>query len=115
MHELPVIKKVLDVCLKHGEANKVEKIVAIHLKVSEFSDLLPEWMQRYFDYVSKDTIAEEAKLKITRMPLVMQCNTCDSRFEVSRDDKKPCCLECRGTNFRYVSGKGYCVENMEVA
>ncbi len=108
------MQTVLDLCLKHGEENQAEKIVSIHLKVSEFSDLQPEWMQRYFNHLSKGTMAEEAKLKIEKMPLVMQCNECGEEFRIFLSDKTPHCPDCLSKKYHYVSGKGYFLENLEV-
>ena len=115
MHELPVMKSVLDVCLKHAETNNVKKIVTIELKVGELSDLEPEWMQNYFSFVSKDTIAEGATLKIERTPLIMQCEACSESFHVNIKEMKEIeCPQCKGKKVKYVSGREYRVENMEV-
>ena len=115
MHELPVMKSVMDVCLKHAEKNNVKKIVTIELKVGELSDLEPEWMQNYFSFVSKDTIAEGATLKIERTPLIMQCEACSESFHVNIKEMKDIeCPKCKGKKAKYVSGREYRVENMEV-
>ena len=50
MHELQVTESILDIVLRHAEANQVNKILSIQLKVGELSDLEDEWIQRYFDY-----------------------------------------------------------------
>jgi len=83
MHELQVTESILSIVLKHAEANRVNKVVAIHLKIGELSDLENEWIQHYFDYLSKDTKAEGAKLKIERTPVVLRCNKCSNSFEVN--------------------------------
>ena len=83
MHELPVTRSILDIALVHAEANSVSRILSIHLEIGELSDLENEWIQRYFDYLSKGTIAEGAKLKIKRMPVVMQCAVCSKSFAVN--------------------------------
>lgn len=115
MHELPVIKSILDICLKHAKTNHVTKIISIELKVGELSDLEPEWMQNYFDYVSKDTIAEGANLKIERTPLVMRCEACSDSFSFDvKNIKEIECPRCKGKKLTYVSGREYRVENMEV-
>jgi len=115
MHELPVIKMILDICLKHARANAARKIVSIELKVGVLSDLEPEWMQKYFDYMSKDTIADGAKLKIERTPLVMRCEACSDSFQIDLKAMKEIeCPRCKGKKLTYVSGKDYRVENMEV-
>lgn len=115
MHELPVIKSILNICLKHAMSYGVQKIMAIHLEIGEMSDLEDDWMQQYFDYVSKGTLAEGAQLKIKRIPVVMRCNACGESFEV--DVKKMAGIQCpkcnAEKNYTLVSGKEYHIKNME--
>ncbi len=115
MHELPVIQRILDVVLRHAKANNVNKILSIKLEIGELSDLENEWMQRYFDYLSKGTTAENAKLLIQRTPVVLKCDSCERTFEV--DIKKIDtiqCPDCGKTKCSLVSGKGYYIKDMEV-
>ena len=115
MHELPVVKRIFDVCLAHAEKNNVSKIVSIELKVGEMSDLEPEWMQRYFDHVSKDSIAEGAKLVIEKAPVVLRCDSCSHEFEVNiKEMQEPVCTQCGGKKSAFVSGKQYHISNMAV-
>ena len=115
MHELPIIERILATVLKHAEGNKVNKIVAVHLQVGRLSDLEDEWMQRYFDYLTKDTLAEGAKLKIERTPVQMKCNNCSKVYEIDMDKMDvtvcPDCGEKKGT---LVSGREYFIKSMEV-
>ena len=115
MHELPVTESILNIVLKYANQNDVSKITAIHLEVGEMSDLEDEWMQRYFEYLSKETIASEAQLKIIRKPVVMQCEDCDASFEVDiKKDAEIVCPECSGKNNRLISGREYLVKSIEV-
>ncbi len=115
MHELPVMNSILAVVLKHAASNQVKKVVAIHLQVGELSDLEDAWMQQYFDYVSKGSLAEGAVLKIERIPVVMRCSACGHSFRINvKDGMKPLCPECGGDKHSLVSGREYLIKNMEV-
>ena len=115
MHELQVTERILDVVLKHAAGHDVSKIVVIHLRIGELSDLEDEWLQRYFDYLSKDTLAENARLAIEKAPIVMQCESCASSLEVRKDAlQKIVCADCGESRFRLVSGREYFVKNIEV-
>jgi hydrogenase nickel incorporation protein HypA/HybF len=115
MHELPVIESILNICLKHAQQNDVQKVLAIHLEIGELSDLENEWMQSYFDHLSKGSIAEGAVLKIKRTPVVMKCGGCETSFNVDvkslKDIKCPSCNAEK--NFQLVSGREYHILNME--
>jgi hydrogenase nickel incorporation protein HypA/HybF len=58
MHELPITESILKIVLKHAEMNSARKVITVHLQVGKLSDLEDDWIQRYFDYLSKGTIAE---------------------------------------------------------
>lgn len=115
MHELPVTESILGIVLKHAENNDVKKIVTIYLGVGELSDLEDEWMQKYFEYLSKGTLAEEAKLSIERIPITMQCSACSNTFTVKKNDiGKIQCPRCNAEKCTLKSGKEYYIKNMEV-
>ena len=115
MHELPVIEKVLKIVLAHAGKNNVRQVVAISLQVGSLSDLEDEWMQRYFDYMSKGTIAQGAKLKIERMPVILQCNSCDVSYNVEPAViGDAACPKCKSKDKKLTSGRGYFISNMEV-
>lgn len=115
MHELRITESILNIVLKHAEANQALKIVKIHLRIGEFSDIVDEWIQRYFDYLSKDTIAEGATLKIERSPVVFRCTTCEKDFQFDiKKVKDIICPTCGGKSVEFVSGREFYIKNIEV-
>ncbi len=115
MHELQVTQRILDIVLRHAKANDVNKVISIQLKIGELSDLEDEWVQKYFDYLSKDTIAKNAKLKIERTPVVMKCDECGYSFEVNIKEVKDIqCPECAHKKSTLMSGREYYIKDMEV-
>jgi len=114
MHELPVIGQIIKIVLQHAKQNHVQKIIAINLDVSQLSDLEDQWMQRYFDYASKGTIAEGAQLKIERKPVLFQCNACSGKFDVNiKTVDQIRCSICGSEDYRRVPGNDYYIKNME--
>jgi hydrogenase nickel incorporation protein HypA/HybF len=115
MHELPITESILKIVLRHAEGQSVRRVVTIRLQIGRLSDLEDEWIQRYFDYLSKGTIAEGAQLKIERTPVVMQCSACGTSYEAQTgrigDLVCPACGEGGGT---LLSGREYYIKEMEV-
>jgi len=115
MHELQVTKRILDIALEHAEGHEVHKIAVIHLRIGALSDLEDEWLQRYFDYLSRGTLAERARLAIERTPIVVRCTGCAESFEVEKSAlDAAACPGCGGSRCDLVSGREYTVANMEV-
>jgi hydrogenase nickel incorporation protein HypA/HybF len=115
MHELPIINSIHTIVVKHALANQVRKVVVVHLAVGALSDLEEDFMQQYFDHVSKGSVAEGAKLVIERIPAVMRCSDCGASYEINlRDDRKLNCPKCGGEKCTLISGREYHIKNMEV-
>ena len=115
MHELPIVQQILSTVLKHAAGQNVAKIAIIHLEVGELSDLENEWIQRYFDYLSKETPAEGARLEIQRIPIRLQCGKCSKIYVVEKNNiDKAVCPDCGEKGGSLVSGREYYIKSMEV-
>jgi hydrogenase nickel incorporation protein HypA/HybF len=115
MHELPITEEILKIVLKHAQINNVRQVMAIHLQIGKLSDLEDEWIQRYFDYLSKGTLAEGAKLKIERMPIMVQCRACSTAYEAEAPKIGDlACPQCGQKDCSLLSGREYYIKDMEV-
>ncbi len=115
MHELSVTKNILEIVLKNAAPNNVSRIVTINLKIGELSDLEGEWIQHYFDYLSKGTVAEGAVIRVERIPVKVACNECSAVFTIDiRKVEEIRCMNCGSDNCSLKSGMEYYIENMEV-
>ncbi len=114
MHELSVTQGILEIALDYGNRNQATKIIEIHLQIGEITDFDDEWIQRYFDFVSKGTIAEGAKLRITRIPAQLQCQACSRIFPLDRSTWNSQCPSCQSKNTQLISGREFRVEALEV-
>lgn len=115
MHELYVTKSIHQIVLKHAINNNVNRVLSVNLEIGALSDLQSEWVQRYFDRLSRGTIVEGAKLNINRVPAVFHCNSCHQYFEISSllgEDLS--CQQCHSREISLISGREYHVKSMEV-
>jgi len=114
MHELPVTKSILGIVLRHAESQSVSRVLTIDLSIGALSDLEAEWLQKYFDHLSRGTPAEGAKLRVHRSPLTFLCEPCSREFSATREELETAsCPECGTREASIVSGAGYTVESME--
>ncbi len=114
MHELPIIQDVLNIVLEHAQKHGVQKVVSVSLRVGELRDVVEEWMQRFFDYLTKDTVAEGAKLKVERLPVVFRCS-CGEEFSVNlRETREIRCPRCEGKEVALISGREFEIQGIEV-
>ncbi|MBT3271785.1 MAG: hydrogenase maturation nickel metallochaperone HypA [Spirochaetales bacterium] len=114
MHELSITESILSTVLKSAEKNEVSKIVKIHLEIGELNDMKPEWMQHYFDYLSKDTLAEGAVIEIHRKPSQFTCHSCGATFPLDLSSvKKVSCPDCGESDCSLTGGSEFYIRDME--
>ena len=118
MHELPITKNILSIALKYAEKNKAKKINAIYLRIGVLRDVQEEWLRRYFAYISKDTIAEEAKLCVMPEPLILVCNNCGEQFGIDlhefTDADEIACPACKQSDYYMESGMEFIIQSIEI-
>jgi len=115
MHELPITESILNIVITYAEKNNVRQVMAINLQVGKLSDLEDEWIQRYFDHLSKGTVAQGAKLKIERTPIKVQCNSCATSYKVEITNiGDTVCPVCGKNEGKLISGREYYIKDMEV-
>lgn len=114
MHELSVMSNILDIVIEFAEKYNAKRVAKINLSVGELSDLIPEWMQTYFDFVSKDTIAEKAELNIERIPTVIKCKECGTETTIKRENLQFSCTHCDSADVELLSGREFTVQSIEI-
>jgi hydrogenase nickel incorporation protein HypA/HybF len=112
LHELSVTQSVLDIALAHAQRAGASRIVRVHLAVGALSGIVDESVQFYFDFVSRDTLAEGAKLVFRKVPAQFRCQSCGAEYEPDGSDWTcPLCGELRP---KAVGGRELLVESIEV-
>ncbi len=115
MHELAVTESILQVVLKHAEENNARQVVSIELQVGEMRDFVEEWMQRYFDYLSRGTVAEGGKISVKRIPVTFKCRECGEEFPADiRGREEISCPRCRSASLEVISGREFYIESIGV-
>lgn len=115
MHELAVVQSMLDIVLEHARQGGAQKVQGIGLKIGELRDFVDEFIQSYFDFLSRDTIAAGAILKIERLPVIFQCEACGNKFPVRLQEiERVACSRCGGEKVNLISGREFYVDHLEV-
>ncbi len=115
MHEHSVTKDIFEIILKHAIKNKAKKVISVNLEISVISDFQNEWVQKYFDSLSKDTVVQNAKLVITRVPAEFWCENCKSTYKINKPlTGELSCEKCEAKKVTLISGKDYKIRNMKI-
>lgn len=112
MHELSITEGILNTALKEAQKNNADRIVSIHLCVGAMSGIVCECVQEYFDLLSEDTIAQNAKLSFTIIPTRLRCRDCGEEFNIRAF--RMICPKCQSLRTDILAGKELYIENMEI-
>jgi hydrogenase nickel incorporation protein HypA/HybF len=118
MHELPIINQVLETVLEYGEKDHATRVEKIVLDVGGLHDLIPEWMEKYFHFAARGTIAENARLLINKTPIICRFDSCGCNFVYHLHDDSLSvhgCPECGSNVFSPISGREFIIREIEVS
>ena len=94
MHEAALAENILEIALKVAAENRAAKISEIGLKIGDMAGVELDALNFSFDVLKKNTPADNAALKISRVPIRAQCNKCGKIFTVEQYNFF--CPECDG-------------------
>jgi hydrogenase nickel incorporation protein HypA/HybF len=109
MHELAVTESILEITLRHAQVRKVSDI---YLVIGQLSSIIDDSVQFYWDFVSKDTPAEGARLHFQRIPADLCCLDCATRFTLAQGDLA--CPTCGSVKIKITAGEEFFLEAIEV-
>ncbi len=112
MHELPVTESILKIVLESAQENKATAVTDITLTIGSLSSIVDDSVQFYWDYVSRGTVCENAKLHFNRVMATLKCLDCDTTYSLI-DDLTPC-PSCGSINVIILSGEEFQVDHIEI-
>jgi hydrogenase nickel incorporation protein HypA/HybF len=112
MHEASITESMLSLALEKAREAKAAKITSINLVVGELAGVVPDCVQFYFDAISKNTMAEGARLNFEIKPTQIRCRQCQNVFTPT--DHKWVCPKCGESSVEIASGRECYMESIEV-
>lgn len=113
MHELSITQSVLEIALRHAERAGARRIVAINLVIGELTGFVDDSIQFYFDFLSKDTLAQDARLNFDRIAPRARCHSCTAEY-VPPDSRLWTCPRCGALGGEVVAGREFSVASIEI-
>lgn len=115
MHEMAITTNIVDIVLDYARESEALRVESVSLRVGELRDVVDDLMQGCFRHLARGTVAENARLSITRVPLRARCGECRLVFPADvRDAASLICPDCGSRNLTIHSGKEFLIEDIEV-
>ena len=112
MHEFGVTESIVNIALDKANEAQASKITKINLVIGELSGFVPDSIQFYFDFLSKDTIAEKTTLHFELVPAQLRCRSCSTDFQLR--DTLWTCPKCQSQSVEIIGGRELYIESLEV-
>lgn len=112
MHELSVTEGILEVSLRHAKKAGVQRITGINLVIGQFSSIVDDSVQFYWDIVSEGTIAHGARLHFERVAGKMTCRACQHVFTPTDETFE--CPACHSPQVQISAGNEFFVDSIDV-
>jgi hydrogenase nickel incorporation protein HypA/HybF len=112
MHELSVTESILEIALRHAQAQNAKRITDLYLVLGQWSSLVDDSVQFYWDIISDGTIAKGATLHFRRVPVTLTCLDCGQEYQPTSEEL--ICPNCGGTRVKVKSGDEFRLEAIDV-
>lgn len=112
MHEMAITQALLDMAVSKAQESGAQTIKQINLVVGDMSSVLDESVQFYFDFLSKGSIAEGARLIFKRLRIKARCRKCGTEFNPGGELWK--CPQCEDQGIEIIAGSEFYMESIEV-
>ncbi len=115
MHELPLVKSIYKTVINFAEKNNVQKVTKVVLEIGVVRDFIPEIVQKYWDYVSKNSISENSIIEIVTIPATAKCGKCGTIYPIDTMNLiKAKCPKCKYDRGTLVTGDELKIKGIEV-
>jgi hydrogenase nickel incorporation protein HypA/HybF len=112
MHELAVTESILNITLKHASQAQVKKVTDLYLVIGQLASIVDDSVKFYWDIISKDTLAEGARLHFRRLPVELLCLNCSRQYTPAGEDFA--CPDCQSEQIKVIAGEEFFLESIEV-
>ena len=116
MHEMSLVRPILDTVLASCEGQDVASVRAVYLTIGEMHDVVNELVPGLFRFLARGTVAAEAEVIIRTVPFTVQCDACSEVFHIDvHDEATWTCPSC-GARQRYHlhTGRELRIDGIEV-
>jgi len=122
MHELTLATQIQRTVLSAAAQHQVDEVLEIDIEIGELSLFNPDQVQFWLHQLFRDTVAEDAEIKVASTPTAIECSQCGyaGRVEVPTDPDfhvfMPVvrCPRCDSSDIKVQHGREVVIKNLRV-
>jgi hydrogenase nickel incorporation protein HypA/HybF len=109
VHELSLSSAIVNTVEKHARGRRV---VLVSVRAGRLRQVVPETLVFYFEFVSRGTVCEGARLELEVVEARLCCEACAHSWEIEIPAFR--CPRCESGRVSVASGQEFEVESIEV-
>jgi hydrogenase nickel incorporation protein HypA/HybF len=113
MHELSVTQSILDIAIRHARQADAQRVLAVNLVIGDLTGFVDDSIQFYFDFLTQETIAQNARLNIERIAARVRCHECGAEY-TPPDSRLWACPQCEALGGEIIAGREFSVASIEI-
>lgn len=115
MHEMALVRDVVDVVLAKAQEARAKSVTEVYLTVGDARDIVVEYFQGLFRHLARGTIAENAEMVISSSPFMVECNQCGHVYHIDvRESRTWPCPVCGLKDYHVCSGMEFTIDGIEI-
>lgn len=101
---MSTVVRFVSAALEEAKARGITDIESITVEVGEMTDIVPDYLLRYYPAAVKGTLLEGSRLIVRTVPVKAECAACGTRFHPDRSNDYRC-PSCGSTKAKLLAGK----------
>ena len=113
MHEMSYIVRIVNRAIETAQEKGAVRVRRILVSVGEMTDVLPEYLHRYYVTAVKGTLLENSVLETEMEPVRVLCGECRQEYHPDRENGYACPL-CKSSTGKVIFGRGVVIKQIEL-
>jgi len=113
MHEISLAQSVLQIIEEHSKADKFSRVTTVWLEIGALSGVEPDALRFCFEAVTRNSLAQGARLEIVDIPGSGWCRQCGDT--VTMQERYSACPRCGGYQLQATGGLELRIRELEAA
>jgi len=113
MHELSTVVRMVNMAIEVAEENHARGVSSITVGIGEITDILPEYIHKYYPQATRGTILEGSEIITEIIPAEAVCDDCGAVFHPSRENSYRCTC-CGSIRCKLTGGRDTVLRNVQI-
>jgi len=109
MHELSIVKSLIELCQEYAKDREIEKVVVV---VGKMAGVEPHFLQKSFDVFKENSCCENAEIELEIEDVYIKCFECEGVGKIKNFNFY--CPKCGSEKTKIIKGQELYIKYLQV-